>query len=106
MSSNPTIGEAAAKRDGRVIAGWVLSGLVILFFLMDSGMKLVPLQAAIDTTAQLGWAADPTTLRLLGVMLLGATLLYLVPVTSVLGAILITGYLGGAVATHARIASP
>jgi len=90
----------------QVTSGRVLSGIVALFLLMDGGMKLVPLQVVIDTTAQLGWSTDPAGLRLLGGLLIAATLLYLFPSTSILGAILITAYLGGAVATHARIGSP
>lgn len=87
-------------------AGRVLGGLVILFLVMDSVIKLVPLQVVADTTAQLGWPTDDLTLRLLGVILLACTLLYAYPRSSVLGAILLTAYLGGAVATHARIGSP
>jgi len=95
-----------ASRSQAVIAGWAMSGLVILFLLLDGTMKLVPLQVVIDTTATLGWPTDVATLRLLGVLTLGSALLYAWPRTSVLGAILMTGYLGGAVATHARIGSP
>ena len=96
----------AATRPGAIVAGWAMSGLVILFLLLDGTMKLVPLQVVIDTTATLGWPTDPATLRLLGVLTLGSALLYAWPRTSMLGAILMTGYLGGAVATHARIGSP
>lgn len=86
--------------------GRVLSGLSIAFLTMDGVMKLVRPRVVIDTTAQLGWPADAVTLATLGVVLLAATLLYAIPRTTVLGAILLTGYLGGAVATHARIGSP
>jgi hypothetical protein len=88
------------------IAGWILSGLVILFLTMDGAMKLVPLQPVIDTTASLGWPVDAATLRALGTLLLVSTLLYAWPRTSLLGAVLLTGYLGGAIATHVRIGSP
>ena len=87
-------------------AGYALSGLVILFLVMDGAIKLVPAQVAIDTTATLGWPTDTATLRTLGVLTLGSALLYAWPRTSLLGAIILTGYLGGAVATHARIGSP
>jgi hypothetical protein len=90
----------------QAISGRILSGLVVLFLLFDGGMKLVPLRVVIDTTGQLGWPSDPVTLRLLGVVLVASSLLYVARPTSLLGAILITGYLGGAVATHARIGSP
>src|SRR3954470_24939283 len=88
------------------LIGYGLSGLASLFFVMDAGMKIVVLQPVIDTTAQLGWPTDPGTLRGLGLLLLVSTALYIWPRTAVLGAVLITGYLGGAVATHARIGSP
>ena len=64
-----------ATRPGAVIAGWAMSGLVILFLLLDGTMKLVPLQVVIDTTATLGWPTDLATLRLLGVLTLGSALL-------------------------------
>ena len=91
---------------GIVWTGRILSSLVVAFLLLDSAMKLVPLQVVIDTTKDLGWPTDPTTLRALGVVLIAAALLYAYRPSSILGAILITAYLGGAVATHARIGSP
>ena len=84
--------------------GLVLSGLVVLFMLMDATMKLMQLPVVLETTAQLGWPV--TSAVPLGIVLLCCTLLYAFPQTSVLGAILLTGYLGGTVATHARIGSP
>ncbi len=89
-----------------VWSGLALSVLAIAFMTLDGAMKLVPFSVVTDTMAQLGWPADIATARLLGVLILGATLLYAIPRTSVLGAILLTGYLGGAVATHLRIGSP
>ena len=89
-----------------VWTGRILSGLVVLFLLLDGAMKLVPLQEVIDTVSQLGWPTDPVTWRVLGVLLIACALLYAYPRTSLIGAILITAYLGGAVATHARIGSP
>lgn len=85
-------------------AGYGLSGLVILFMLMDVTMKLAQLPVVLETTVQLGWPA--TTVNSVGLVLLACTALYAYPRTSVLGAILLTAYLGGAVATHARIGSP
>jgi hypothetical protein len=85
-------------------AGYGLSGLVILFMLMDVTMKLAQLPVVLETTVQLGWPA--TTVTSVGLVLLACTALYAYPRTSVLGAILLTAYLGGAVATHARIGSP
>lgn len=98
--------KAGPAEGRRVWAGRALSGLAILFLVGDGAIKLVPLPVVVDTTAQLGWPTDAATLRLLGVVMLAATLLYALPRTALLGAILLTGYLGGAVATHARIGSP
>ena len=86
--------------------GWALSGLVILFLALDGAMKLAQLPVVAETSAQLGWPSDPATIYLLAGLLLGSTLLYAIPRTALLGAILLTGYLGGAVATHVRIGSP
>jgi hypothetical protein len=69
-------------------------------------MKLIQPRFVIDATRDIGWPADPVTLSVLGSLLLASTALYLIPRTAVLGAILLTGYLGGAVASHARIGSP
>jgi len=96
----------AAPGRGAVRAGWALSGLAILFFLMDGGMKLALLPVVAETSLQLGWPADAGTIYTLAALLLGSTLLYAVPRTAMLGALLLTGYLGGAVATHVRVGSP
>jgi hypothetical protein len=69
-------------------------------------MKFVQPQVVIDSTRQIGWPADATMLASLGTVLLAATVLYAVPRTATLGAILLTGYLGGAVAAHARLEDP
>jgi hypothetical protein len=91
---------------GATRAGWAMSGLVILFLTFDGGMKLAQLPIVAETSAQLGWPSDPATIYLLAALVLGSTLLYAVPRTAILGALLLTGYLGGAVATHVRIGSP
>ena len=96
----------AEKTTGSMWTGRILTGLVIAFLIMDGSMKLIPAQVVIDTTRDLGWPTDAGTLRTLGVILLGGALLYAVPRTSIIGAILLTGYFGGAVATHMRIGSP
>ena len=85
-------------------AGYAISGLVIVFLLLDGAMKLIPLSIVVETSEQLGIPAHLA--RPLGVLTLACTLLYAIPRTSVLGAILLTAYLGGAVATHVRIGSP
>lgn len=91
---------------GLVWTGRILSILAILFLTMDGVMKLAGVPVVGDAMKQLGWPADPGTLRMLAVLLLGSTLLYAIPRTSVLGAILLTGYLGGTVATHVRVGNP
>jgi hypothetical protein len=81
-----------------------MSGTVVAFLLFDGIIKLIPLDIVVTTSEQLG---IPTHLaRTLGVLTLIGTILYAVPRTSVLGAILLTGYLGGAIYTHLRIGSP
>jgi hypothetical protein len=96
----------AGPSRGIVRAGWALSVVAILFFLMDGGLKLAFLPIVAETSAQLGWPADRGTVYLLAALLLGSTLLYALPRTAMLGAVLLTGYLGGAVATHVRVGSP
>jgi hypothetical protein len=82
----------------------VLSGLATLFLLMDAAMKLVRAKPAVEGTVQLGYPEG--VVFGLGLLLLICTLLYIIPRTAVLGAILLTGYLGGAVATQVRVGNP
>lgn len=86
--------------------GYGLSALVILFMAFDGIIKLVPLDIVVETTAQLGYPASETLARGLGILGLVCTALYAYPRTSILGAILLSGYLGGTVATHLRVGSP
>ncbi|RKD66538.1 DoxX family protein [Rhizobium sp. WW_1] len=88
------------------VAGMILSGLIIAFLVFDGVIKLIPLPVVTETMAGLGYSADPSLARLLGVITLGCAILYAIPRTSVLGAILLTGLLGGAMATHLRVGSP
>ncbi len=81
--------------------GRVMSGLPALFLLVDGGMKLVKPAFVVEATVRLGY--PESVIVGLGIVLLACTILYLIPLTSVLGAILLTGYLGGAIATHVRI---
>jgi hypothetical protein len=80
------------------IAGIVLTTLIALFLLFDGAMKLVQPKFVTEATARIGFPVHALTG--IGVALIASTLLYVVPVTAVLGAVLLTGYLGGAVATH------
>ena len=85
-------------------AGWGLTGVVALFLAMDGTMKFMDLPQVRDATAQLGW---PTRLDLtIGVIEVACLVLYLVPRTAVLGAVLLTGLLGGAIASHVRVGDP
>ena len=78
-----------------------MSALPALFLLLDGVMKLVKPAVVVETTIQLGYPEN--VILGLGIVLLTSTVLYLIPTTAVLGAILLTGYLGGAVATHVRV---
>ena len=85
-------------------AGRILSGIAVLFLIFDLGIKLSGAKEAVDGTVQLGWA--PHHLPILAVIEIACLILYLIPRTAPLGAILWTGYLGGAIATHLRIDNP
>jgi hypothetical protein len=89
-----------------LLTGRVLSALAIVFFIFDGGIKLVPIAPVADTMAELGWPTDANLARGLGFLLLACTALYAWPRTSLLGAILLTGYLGGAIATQLRVGNP
>jgi hypothetical protein len=85
----------------RLWAGRIISALPSLFLLVDGAMKLVKPQVVIKTIVALGYAES--VLLPLGLVLLACTTLSLIPRTAVLGAILLTGYVGGAVVTHVRV---
>jgi hypothetical protein len=85
-------------------AGRIMSGLAALFLLFDGVMKLIKPAAVVEGTVRLGY--PESVIVKLGIVLISCTVLYLIPRTSILGAILLTGYLGGAVATHVRIGDP
>lgn len=84
--------------------GWTLSALPALFLLVDGAAKLARPTLVVEGTAELGYSTDVVVP--LGIVILACTILYLVPRTAVLGAILLTGFLGGAVATHVRVENP
>ena len=86
--------------------GRVLSGLVILFLTVDGAIKLVPIQPVIDSLRELGYPTTVSFARFLGVVTLVGTALYAWPRTSLLGAVLLTGLMGGAIATHLRLDHP
>lgn len=88
----------------RILAGRILGAVVILFLALDGGMKLVKPRVVVETMAQLGYSES--TIAGIGIVLLLCTGLYAIPRTALLGAILLTGYLGGAVASNVRAATP
>ena len=88
----------------RLWIGRILSGLMIAFLLVDAVMKVMKARVAVDGSVQLGY--PESVVFGIGAILLVSTALYAIPRTSVLGAILLTGYLGGAIATHVRVGSP
>jgi DoxX-like protein len=89
---------------GTLWAARIISGLVALFLLLDGGMKLVKPAFVVEETMRLGYRES--VIFPLGVVLIVCTILYLIPRTAVFGAILLTAYLGGAVATHVRAGEP
>jgi hypothetical protein len=86
--------------------GRILGGIAIAFLILDAAMKLVPLEPVIEAMHELGFASTNGLARGLGFLLLACTILYAIPRTALLGAILLTGYLGGAIAVQLRAGSP
>lgn len=103
---------AASKESALTAPRWpvwigrTLSALVILFLVMDAGMKIAALPIVTESAVMIGWTANPGFWRAMGLLLLVITALYAWPRTAILGAILLTGFLGGAVATHLRMGDP
>ena len=104
MTSPSTMPTKARPAGWSRKAGLALTALLALFLLADAAMKLMQLPVVTDTMRDIGWPASSVVP--LGVILLAATVLYLIPRTALLGALLLTAYLGGAVAAHARIGDP
>jgi ABC-type transport system involved in cytochrome c biogenesis permease component len=96
--------EAGSISSGRLWTGWVIAGLIGAFMLLDAAMKFVKPPQVAEAFVRTGW---PLALSApLGAILLTSLVLYLIPRTAVLGAILLTGYFGGAVATNMRLLEP
>ena len=96
--------EANITRQKRPWAGYIVSAIPALFLFLDAIGKFIKPEAVVKGTTELGYSES--VIFPLGVVLFVSTLLYVIPRTSLLGAILLTGYLGGAVATHVRIGNP
>jgi hypothetical protein len=104
LSPAPAALSVASPSKAARWGGRTLSGLAALFLAFDLGLKLARVPEAIAGTTELGYSAD--VIVPLGVVQLICLVLYLVPRTAVLGALLWTGYLGGAIATHVRVGHP
>ena len=98
--------DGAVHRNARTAAtvGHVCSGLAALFLAFDIVLKVLRLGPAVEGTVALGYPAD--SVHWIGIIELVCLVLYLVPRTAVLGGVLLTGYLGGAIATHVRVSNP
>ena len=89
---------------GAKIAGWIISILPVLLLIMSATFKFIQPGEFKQGLEQMGWTAD--TMFKLGFVEIGCVIIYLIPRTAVIGAILLTAYLGGAVATHVRVGEP
>ena len=96
-------GSPATSSKGMMWTGRVISGVVVLMLCFSAVMKMIHHEEVIKEFTRLGW---PDVIVGLGIVELVCAILYAIPQTTVLGAILLTGYLGGAIATHVRIEDP
>lgn len=96
--------QSASTSKTRPWAGLIMSGIVVLFLLLDAIGKLLKPRAVVEGTVQLGY--PESSIVGIGIVLLVCTIAYAVPRTSVFGAVLLTGYLGGAVASNLRVSHP
>jgi hypothetical protein len=103
MTMDTSIETAPISR-ARLWTGRIMTGLVALFLAFDCTIKLFVLGPAVQGTAQLGYPVS--VVFPLGLVLAACLALYIIPRTAVFGAVLLTGYLGGAIATHVRVADP
>jgi hypothetical protein len=101
-SSRDTTSNRPSRR--KLIAGRVLTGIAAVLLTLDAGMKLVGAKAAVEGSAQLGFS--PQQVFVIGVIATVCLVLYLIPRTAPLGAVLWTGYFGGAIVTHFRLGNP
>lgn len=105
MASEHTVASAeAVTHRRRNVAGLVCTALVVLFLTFDTSLKVLQLAPAVEGTKSLGYPAG--SVLWIGLIELVCLAFYLVPRTAVLGAVLMTGYLGGAIATHVRLSNP
>ena len=93
-------------RRSLLLAGRILSGLAVTFLLFDAIIKFPPIAPVTDTLRELGFVPTAALARGLGALLLLCTALYVLPRTAAMGAVLLTGYLGGAMAIQLRADTP
>jgi len=100
------VADSAVRVSSKTAAtiGMLCTGFVALFLTFDTVLKLLNLGPAVEGTVALGYPA--AAVQWIGLIELVCLVLYLIPPTSILGALLLTGYLGGAIATHVRVSSP
>jgi uncharacterized membrane protein YphA (DoxX/SURF4 family) len=97
--------ESSASASKKILwSGRLMSAIPVLMLLFSGVMKFIPSPQLTEGFAHLGWPV--TSALTLGILELGCTIIYLIPRTAVLGAILLTAYMGGAIATHVRIGEP
>jgi hypothetical protein len=98
------IQEAVSPTKTALWSGRVISALSILFLVFDGAMKVIKESHVLAAAAELGFPQN--SMVWIGALLLACTLLYAIPRTAILGAVLLTGYLGGAVVTNVRVSHP
>jgi hypothetical protein len=106
VSIDTAASHTAASSKSRLLTGHILSTLTVLFLIMDIVFKFIrPIPPQVmQSITQLGF--QPSLLTAIGILLTICTVLYVIPATSVLGAVLLTGYLGGAVSVQVRVGNP
>ena len=106
VATLPAAATTARARTGRAAlwTGRAMSGLMAAFLILDGAMKLARLDVVVKGTVELGYPI--ASIVPIGIILLTCVALYLIPRTAILGAVLLTGYLGGAIATHVRVSAP
>jgi len=99
-----TQSQTAAVTRSMIWTGWIMSGIVVVFLMFDGITKLMMIAPVVDATTGIGYPVG--VIRPLGIVCLACAILYAIPRTSILGAILLTGFLGGAVASKVRLEDP
>ena len=96
--------ETATSSKWMIRIGYALSALFVLFMVFDGTIKVMQLPVVLTTFDQMGWPRDLSLS--IGILELALTLFYVIPRTSIFAAVVLTGYLGGAIASHVRINDP